>query len=237
MKRFFCILALGFCLLLSSCGWMLMEVVDHNAHSIPEGKSQAYYVNLFGAGVMSVYYLWCDEIKDGLEKWDAFGDPAETVKTIRYKDSEGNDIDRWTQMFDNYTEMTASVAGTSTTYGFEFSLYYADRAYVFMDKTGTNELKRIVAVGNVALTNDTKRAYGGKAAYYREAGMVVLYAPTSGCRYCEVRDEKTDPPQSVKGEKIKFWIGSEQIQVEKAVINAPVTGDGVQGLKSLTGGK
>ena len=118
----------------------------------------------------------------------------------------------------------------------EYQLH-ADRAYVFMDRTGTNDLKRIVAIGNVALTNDTKRAYGGKAAYYREAGMVVLYAPTNGCRYCEVRDEKTDPPQSVKGEKIKFWIGSEQIQVEKAVINAPVTGADVQGFESLTGGK
>lgn len=118
----------------------------------------------------------------------------------------------------------------------EYQLH-ADRAYVFMDRTGTNDLKRIVAIGNVALTNDTKRAYGDKVSYHRAEDMVVLYAPTNGCRYCEVRDEKTDPPQSVKGEKIKFWIGSEQIQVEKAVINAPVTGADVQGFESLTGGK
>lgn len=118
----------------------------------------------------------------------------------------------------------------------EYQLH-ADRAFVFMDKAGTNDLKRIVAIGNVALTNDTKRAYGGKVSYYREAGMVVLYAPTNGCGYCEVRDEKSDPPQSVKGTKIKFWIGSEQIQVEGAVIDASVAGEGVQGLKSLTGGK
>ena len=114
---------------------------------------------------------------------------------------------------------------------------HADRAYVFMDKTGTNDLKKIVAVGNVCVTNETKRAYGGKALYNREAGMVVLYAGTNANDYCEVRDEKTDPPQSVKGSKIKFWIGSEQIQVEKAVINAPVTGADVQGFESLTGGK
>ena len=117
----------------------------------------------------------------------------------------------------------------------EYQLH-ADRAYVFMDKVGTNDLKRIVAIGNIALTNDTKRAYGGKVSYYRAEDMVVLYAPTGGCRYCEVRDEKSDPPQSVKGSKIKFWIGSEQIQVEGAVIDAPVSG-GVQGLKSLTEGK
>ena len=118
----------------------------------------------------------------------------------------------------------------------EYQLH-ADRAYVFMDKVGTNDLKRIVAIGNIALTNDTKRAYGDKVSYHRAEDMVVLYAPTGGCRYCEVRDEKTDPPQSVQGSKIKFWIGSEQIQVEKAVINAPVTGADVQGFESLTGGK
>ena len=132
-------------------------------------------------------------------------------------------------------EGIAYFAGNVSVDDQEYQLH-ADRAYVFMDKSGTNDLKRIVAIGNVALTNDTKRAYGGKASYYREAGMVVLYAP-SEYGYCEVRDDKTDPPQSVKGAKIKFWIGSEQIQIEKAVINAPVSGDGVQDFKSLTGGK
>lgn len=132
-------------------------------------------------------------------------------------------------------EGVAYFAGNVSVDDQEYKLH-ADRAYVFMDKSGTNDLKRIVAVGNVALTNDTKRAYGGKASYYREAGMVVLYASTEN-GYCEVRDEKTDPPQSVKGEKIKFWIGSEQIQIEKAVINAPVSGDGVRDLKTLTEGR
>ena len=115
----------------------------------------------------------------------------------------------------------------------EYQLH-SDTAYVFMDKEGTNQLKRIVAVGNVALTNETRRAYGAKASYYRKEGMVVLYAPEGG--YCEVRDEKEDPPQSVRGSKIKFWIGSEQIQVEKAVISAPVTGEGAKGLKTTIGG-
>lgn len=114
----------------------------------------------------------------------------------------------------------------------EYQLH-SDSAYVFMDKTGTNTLKRIVAVGDVALTNGNRRAYGAKASYYREAGMVVLYAPEGG--QCEVRDENDGSPRSVKGSKIKFWIGSKQVQVEKAAITAPVSGDGMQGLKTLTG--
>ena len=112
---------------------------------------------------------------------------------------------------------------------------HADSAYVFMDKTGTNDLKRIVAVGNVAITNDTKRAYGAKMSYYRDSGMIVLYAPEDGL--CEVRDEKEDPPQSVKGTKIKFWTGSDQVEVTGANISAPVSGGGVDGLKQAIGGK
>ena len=49
---------------------------------------------------------------------------------------------------------------------------HADKAYVFL--SGTNDVRRIVAIGNVAMTNDTKRAYGAKVSYYKEGGMVVL---------------------------------------------------------------
>ena len=111
----------------------------------------------------------------------------------------------------------------------EYQLH-ADRAYVFMDKGGTNELKRIVALGNVAMTNDTKRAYGVKASYYRDAGMVVLYGDNT--RSAEVRDEKENPPQVVEGSKIKFWINSEQVEVTGAKISAPVSGGGIPGIQN-----
>lgn len=94
---------------------------------------------------------------------------------------------------------------------------HADRAYVFMD--GTNELRRVVALGNVAMTNELKRAYGAKASYYRDPGMVVLYSGDG--RVAEVREEKPDGAQVVRGKKIKFWIGSEQVEVVEADITAP----------------
>ena len=107
---------------------------------------------------------------------------------------------------------------------------HADRAYVFME--GTNELKRIVAIGNVALTNENRRAYGAKASYYREPGMVVLYAGEDAP--AEVREEHPEGPRVVKGKKIKFWIGSEQVEVVEAEISSPTRG-GIGDLKSLKG--
>ena len=107
---------------------------------------------------------------------------------------------------------------------------HADRAFVFMD--GTNELKRIVAIGNVAMTNDTKRAYGAKASYYREAGVVVLHAGENGA--AEVRDETPKGNNVVRGKKIKFWIDSEQVEVMEAEISAPSSG-GFGNLKGVLG--
>ena len=106
---------------------------------------------------------------------------------------------------------------------------HADRAYVFME--GTNELKRIVAIGNVALTNENRRAYGAKASYYREPGMVVLYAGDDAP--AEVREEHPEGPRVVKGKKIKFWTGSEQVEVVEAEISSPTRG-GIGDLKGLS---
>ena len=103
---------------------------------------------------------------------------------------------------------------------------HADRAYVFM--SGSNDLHRIVAMGNVAITNETKRAYGAKASYYRDPGMVVLYGGEG--QAAEVRDETPKGAQVVRGKKIKFWTESEQVEVMEAEISAP-SGGGVDALK------
>lgn len=107
---------------------------------------------------------------------------------------------------------------------------HADRAFVFM--SGSNDLHRIVALGNVAITNDTKRAYGAKASYYRDPGMIVLYAGDGAP--AEVRDETPKGPQTVRGKKIKFWTESEQVEVMESEVSAPAMG-GVQSLKGALG--
>lgn len=105
---------------------------------------------------------------------------------------------------------------------------HADKAYVFMN--GTNDLERIVAIGNIAMTNENKRAYGAKASYYRSKGMVVLHSGEG--RPAEVREVKPDGDQVVRGKKIKFWVDSEQVEVVEADITAPARLD-VGGLKTL----
>lgn len=108
---------------------------------------------------------------------------------------------------------------------------YADRAYVFMGPS--NDLKRVVALGHVAITNDTKRAYGTRATYFREQGFVVLSAGSNGV--AEVRNEAPSGAQVLKGRKIRFWTATEQVEVEDATITAPTSGS-ARDLKKRMGG-
>lgn len=107
---------------------------------------------------------------------------------------------------------------------------HADRAYVFMD--GTNELKKIVALGHVAMTNENKRAYGDKVSYYRDPGMVVLDAGNG--IVAEVREENPDGPRVIRGKKIKFWTTTQQVVVIDPNIDFPTQG-GLGGLKETLG--
>lgn len=107
---------------------------------------------------------------------------------------------------------------------------HADRAFVYMG--GTNDLRRIVALGHVAITNETKRAYGSKASYYRDTGMVVLYSGNGIT--AEVRDEAPDGDRIVRGKKIKFWTGTRQVEVVEAEIMAPSQG-GLDAVKGMMG--
>ena len=108
----------------------------------------------------------------------------------------------------------------------EYQLH-TKKAYVFFE--GTNELKRIVASGGVAITNGLKRAYGSRASYYRNTGMVILYGDDK--TIAEVIDGSKGEDQSVRGSKIKFWTMSEQVEVLDARISSPVSG-GIDTIKS-----
>ena len=105
---------------------------------------------------------------------------------------------------------------------------HADRAFVYTGET--NDLKKIVALGKIAITNENRRAYGAKATYFRNSGAVVL---SSGDGIvAEVRDEGPEGGQVLRGKKIKFWTGSRQVEVLEAEITAPAKGamDGMKGM-------
>ena len=156
---------------------------DPQGNKLDEEEFQSRkYVNTFAYNMMRTYYLWCDEISAALEGWKTNEDPVQKVKDIRYKDSTGKDIDRWTQMLEDYDSYVNIVNGVSTTYGMDYILYYYDSTkstvcavvtYVYNDspaaKAGLKRGDCITAINGKAMTASNysdllQKEYNGSAS-------------------------------------------------------------------------
>ena len=128
MKKFWIALSAALCLY--SCEKPPLNNTDPDPEPEPavtpvdpsaEEKANTYkYVNIFASNYMDMYYLWNKEIASGLKSWKETDDPIEKVRKIRYKDSKGDDIDRWTMVTDDYEGFFGSISGTQKTYGFDW---------------------------------------------------------------------------------------------------------------------
>ena len=100
-----------------------------------------YYVNAFAYSTMKTYYLWEAEIADAFSSWTYDEEPKAKVIESRYKDSAGNEIDKWTTLMDEYSTFVSSVNGVTTTFGLDYTLYYTDNThrYVCMVVNYTSE--------------------------------------------------------------------------------------------------
>ena len=130
----------------------------------------------------------------------------------------------------NRKEGIASFAGNVYVDDEQYQMH-ADRVFLFME--GTNEVRRIVALGNVAMTNEMRRAYAAKATYSKKNGLVVLYSGDGIT--AEVRDESKKQDQVVRGSRIRFWMGTEQVEVDDADLTGAAPGGGASSLKKVLG--
>jgi len=78
--------------------------------------------NKFAKEVLSDVYLWKDSIGNGLDRLstDTTTNPIWVVSAIKHKH------DRWTMLTDNISALESEVSGTTTTFGYDMNLYYAD---------------------------------------------------------------------------------------------------------------
>ena len=93
---------------------------------------------------------------------------------------------------------------------------HADRLFVFLD--GTNDLKRIVAIGNVSITNEARTASCSRAVFTKAASKIVMYGDENSYARLE------DPSQRggmAEGKKITFWLDAEQVSVEESAVRLP----------------
>ncbi len=114
----------------------------------------------------------------------------------------------------------------------EFKMH-ADEVSLFLD--GTNSLKRLVAIGGVAVTNGTRYGSCAKATYNKALSKVVLYADAE--RGIPARLVDAGKRQSeLEGRKISYWIDTEQVEVEGSTVTVDAGGfGGKQGAKGFLG--
>ena len=98
----------------------------------------------------------------------------------------------------------------------------SDKMFVFLN--GTNELSSIVAVGNVAVTNGNRVGLCATAKYFHKSGEMEMYGTKDSP--AKLLDGGKDG-NAVEGSKIKFWLDSEQVEVE----NSRITVGNKEGVK------
>lgn len=87
---------------------------------------------------------------------------------------------------------------------------HADQVYVFLD--GTNDLRRIVALGNVSITNELRSGFCAKATYTKALSRIVMYG--DGTNVVAWLKDAGKNKSEVRGRRITFWIDSEQVEIE-----------------------
>lgn len=114
----------------------------------------------------------------------------------------------------------------------EYKLH-ADRVYVFLD--GTNDLKRIVAIGNVAVTNEMRSGTCAKATYSKATSKLVMYWDSETGTLARLEDNGKKRGE-LMGRKITFWTDTEQVEVEGSQITVDADGkDSASAAKKFLG--
>lgn len=92
----------------------------------------------------------------------------------------------------------------------------ADRLYMFLSKS--NEMNRVVAVGNVSISNETRTGTCSMARYLRKRGEIEMFA--DGEDRLARLVESGENASSLEGSRIKFWLDSEQVEIENSRITS-----------------
>ena len=98
----------------------------------------------------------------------------------------------------------------------------ADRLYAVL--VASNELSRVVAVGNVVVTNAARVGMCDRATYRRAKREIEMFGDGKGgvARLVEGGEEASE----LEGDRIRFWLDTEQVEVENARITTEQAGEG-----------
>jgi len=113
--------------------------------------------------------------------------------------------------FDRKAKVVMFEDDVCVTYATDYVMH-SDRLFVFLG--GSNELSRIVAIGNVAITNDTRVGSCAMAKFWKRTSEIEMFG--DGGSSAHMADESGN---DLAGSHIRFWLDSEQVDVRNADIH------------------
>ena len=127
--------------------------------------------------------------------------------------------------FDRKAGVVLFEGDASVVYEGDYTLN-ADRVFAFL--TPSNRLSRIVADGNVVISNGLRTGTCALATYRQTKGEVEMFGDASGRPAALV--ERGPQMSSLEGDRISFWLYSEQVKVSNSRITAEHDGKERNGL-------
>lgn len=97
----------------------------------------------------------------------------------------------------------------------------SDALYAFL--SGSNELSRVVAVGHVVITNETRVGTCAMATYRRRKSEIEMFGDGGNAPAHLI--ETGDDASELEGSRIRFWLDSEQVEVENSRITVEEEGN------------
>ncbi len=105
-------------------------------------------------------------------------------------------------------------------YGQDYTMC-ADRIFTFL--SSSNELNRVVAIGRVAITNETRVGFCQMATYRRRRSEIEMFGDEHGNRARLM--ENGEEASELLGSRIRFWLDSERVEVEDSQIKVQQGGE------------
>lgn len=115
-------------------------------------------------------------------------------------------------------------------YGDEYTLC-ADRVFAFL--TASNRLSRVVASGDVVVSNGLRVGTCAMATYRKAKGEIEMFGEKGGATARLV--ERGGRANDVEGDRIRFWLESEEVEVANSRITAERDDRGLEGAGDAAG--
>ncbi|MEG2724316.1 MAG: LptA/OstA family protein [Kiritimatiellia bacterium] len=146
--------------------------------------------------------------------------PAPATKTVALRDTKIT-ADK---MEYNYKETVAIMTDNVIVDDARFHLT-SDKLFVFLD--GTNNLSQLVVIGNVAVSNENRRATCQKAVYTKKDAKLVMVGKA------KLTNIAADGKKShVRGDKITIWTDDQRMEVyPRPILTLPA--GATDGLKDM----